>query len=413
MSGDNDSPSFVGRDDKVAALTALLRRSTSQGPKLRVASVSGPGGIGKSFLVRHIETASDIVDSEHYLKLELHGAATMRSTARLVTTDLVQSVGASVDLAEMFPQTLHLREVLARIDDIARTELRDIESEFGEWVSTLFSVGVGALGLHSHGKVLAKVLGTVDDKQVEKFAKHVERAYRSEAGVKSWLPAVAERNRVRANVLGHLARALVADLRGLVDGVRYRRVLLVIDDYESLEPMLGTFLLDELLPLLRDESFETTLVIVGRDRVRDTNASWLQHYAQNLAGNDIELVHLTKDESASLIRARLGAGVDDAVVQRIIADTEGYPYLIDSEVEDALTGGGTALSLRNFVDRTTRWMTAEQREWMQAVCFLDVVNEDSIADVLPDATPAVVLDWFEREASIRSPHTKHYARCCR
>jgi hypothetical protein len=181
----------------------------------------------------------------------------------------------------------------------------------------------------------------------------------------------------------------------LIDGQNYRRLLLLLDDYESLEPVLGTFLLDELMPRLRDAAFETTLLVVGRDRVRDSGGdrgagtSWKQHYAPNLVA-DIELKHLTKEESASLIRSRIG-DVDEAVVQRIIGDTEGYPYLLDSEIEDFLSGGGTALSLRNFMDRTTRWMTAEQREWMQAVCFLDVVNEDSIAEALPDASAASVI----------------------
>ncbi|MDB4963972.1 MAG: hypothetical protein JWP01_3971 [Myxococcales bacterium] len=269
------------------------------------------------------------------------------------------------------------------------------------------------MNLHKDTRALAEVLGEIDQKQVERFAKALEQAYRSETGILAWRSGVRERNRVRANVSGHLAQALFADLNKLVDGHRFRRLLLLLDDYESLEPVLGKFLLDELLPRLRDAAFETTLVVVGRDRVRDSGgsgsgASWKQHYASNLVG-DIELKHLAKDESANLIRSRLGPDVDDVVVQRIISDTEGYPYLLDSEIEDFVSGGGTALSLRNFVDRTTRWMTVEQREWMQALCFLDVVNEDSIAAMLPNVAAEVVLNWFERESSIRSPHTKKYA----
>jgi hypothetical protein len=356
--------------------------------------------------------SSDIIKSEHYMKLELRGAESMRSTARLITTDLLQSIGGTTDLAKKFPQTVGLRNMLTRIDEIAREKLQGADSEFSEWVTRLFNLGVGAMSLRTDTRALANLLKEIDDKQVARFAKLIEQAYRSEGGVKGLLPGAKRRNRVRANVPGHLAQALVGDLGAQVDGHRYRRLLLVLDDYESLEPVLGTFLLDELLPRLRDEEYETTLVIVGRDRVRDSGsgsgASWKQHYAANLVP-DIELKHLSKAESASLIRSRLGPDADDAVVQRIITDTEGYPYLIDSEIEDVLSGGGTALSLRNFIYRTTRWMTAEQQQWMQAVCFLDVVNEDSIAEVLPDVSASTVLDWFERESSIRSPHTKRYA----
>lgn len=414
MTSDLERNAFVGRASAVGSLTSLLRRSDSPIPKLRIVSISGPGGIGKSFLVQHVERSTDLVKTEQYLKLELRGAGAPRSTARLITTDLPQSLGSTVDTAKQFPRTLRLRNVLAKIDEIAREQLEGAESEFGEWATALFNLGVGAMSLHKDTRGLAKVLGAIDDKKVERFAKVIERAFQSEVGPRSWLPGARERNRVRANVVGHLADALFADLLGLIDGLRLRRLLLLLDDYESLEPVLGTFLLDALMPKLRDAPFETTVLVVGRDRVRDSGgthgagASWKQHYAANLAP-DIELKHLSQEESTSLIRSRLGAAVDDAVVHRIIRDTEGYPYLLDSEIEDALSGGGTALSLRNFMERTTRWMSAEQREWLSVLSFLDVVNEDAIAVVLPGASPEAVLDWFEREASIRSPHTQRYA----
>jgi len=404
---------IVGRDTDVGKLASWLRRSDSPGPKLRIISVSGPGGIGKSFLVEHVESSTDIVASEHYLKLELRGAGTLRSTARLITTDLPQSMGSTVDVAESFPRTLKLRTVLMKIDEIAREQLAGADAETSDWASTLFNLGVGAMSLHKDTALLAKVLGKVDDKHVERFAKSVEHAYRSETGALAFVRGARRRNQVRANVPGHLAQALFDDVSELIDGMTYRRLLLALDDYESLEPMLGPLLLDELLPRLKDAPFETTLLVVGRDRVRDSGgdrgagSSWKQHYATNLVAG-IELKHLTKEESASLIRARLGAQVDDAVVQGMIRDTEGYPYLLDSEIEDYLSGGNTALSLRNFMDRTTRWMTAEQREWMEAICFLEVVNEDSIAEILPEAPAEAVFKWFERESSIRSPHTQRY-----
>jgi hypothetical protein len=72
-------------------------------------------------------------------------------------------------------------------------------------------------------------------------------------------------------------------------------------------------------------------------------------------------------------------------------------------VEAELDGGRTALGLKAFYDRTTRWMTGSQQGWLVPLCFLDEINEETIAAILPDDDPNRVLEWFKGEASVRSP----------
>jgi hypothetical protein len=89
----------------------------------------------------------------------------------------------------------------------------------------------------------------------------------------------------------------------------------------------------------------------------------------------------------------------------VIKDSLGLPFLLAAEVECELRGRGSALSLQKFVDRATRWMTQEQKGWALALAFLDDVNADAVRCTLPDSEPMEVVEWFKKEASIRSPET--------
>ena len=77
-------------------------------------------------------------------------------------------------------------------------------------------------------------------------------------------------------------------------------------------------------------------------------------------------------------------------------------------MEAELDGGGSALGLKSFYERTTRWMTPEQKEWLVPLSFLAEVNEETIARMLPGVDPYRVLAWFKDEASVRSPSARHW-----
>ena len=84
--------------------------------------------------------------------------------------------------------------------------------------------------------------------------------------------------------------------------------------------------------------------------------------------------------------------------------TQGFPFLLGLLIDGlGEEGASSALFLRKFFDRTTRWMSSEEREWLIRVCYLDAVNLDSLATVFPVAEVEKVQSWFEREASIRDP----------
>ena len=53
-------------------------------------------------------------------------------------------------------------------------------------------------------------------------------------------------------------------------------------------------------------------------------------------------------------------------------------------------------------------MVPKEREWFAAVCYLDVINEDTLRVLLPEEEVPLVQDWFEREASIRDPAARSF-----
>jgi hypothetical protein len=229
--------------------------------------------------------------------------------------------------------------------------------------------------------------------------------------------AAALRNALRANPLDALAEALVTDLTTLLVGYEKKnllsptqakvqgvdRLLLVVDDYESLAPQLGEFLVSHLLPRLKQASFQSTLVVIGRDQLALTHPAWNQHH-QRLLAPPVSLSALSRSEMDELVKAHGRTSKEDA--ERAWADTLGYPLLVKlwlEEAREATAGQGPSVGmLKRFHDRTTHWLTVEQKRWLDHALFLEKVNVETFAHALGDAAEARrAMDWFEGDGSVR------------
>lgn len=88
----------------------------------------------------------------------------------------------------------------------------------------------------------------------------------------------------------------------------------------------------------------------------------------------------------------------------IVRATQGFPFLLSLAIEEfAVDNANSALFLKKFYDRTTRWMDEREKEWFNKVCYLDAVNQDSLAALFSAAEVPRVLRWFQNERSIRDP----------
>lgn len=412
---------LVGRADPARTLRAWL---VGDGlcPTVSIVSLSGPGGIGKTFLLEHLIRAANL-GVRNYLRLGLSGATEARTLGQLVCHDLVRSC-SQLDTtgADYFIETRRNLAALRAMDDRARAEL-DVatsnDATLRRTADELFRLGVGlqaAVPLLKTYVDLAQLKSEHVDAVVSLLEK--ARAYREEprllGGIFPDLRGKGRRNRLRTSLPGALADGLVADLSAILRRHRPQdrtkpmpskvagldRLLLVIDDYESLVDRIGLFLADHLVPLLAREPFESLLVVLGRERLSDTHPVWRQRHEALIVG-ELRLQPFSRDEAEAFVRARGIAS--DAAVERILDDTAGYPYLLAGEVEGELDGAWTALGLKSFFDRTTRWMTPTQRRWLTSLCFLDRVDLETIAEVLPDEDAERVLGWFKAESSVRSP----------
>jgi hypothetical protein len=181
---------------------------------------------------------------------------------------------------------------------------------------------------------------------------------------------------------------------------------LVIDDYEDNCQVLGDFLVSALVPRLADAGFQVTMVICCRDDLVSTNSSWSQH-VQKWMKEDLRLKPFDKATAVELMTA---AGVPAERHEALFDATKGFPFLLTLAIEEATTvEGQSALFAKKFFERTTRWMNEDQREWFKRICYLEHVDEDTLARVVPKAQVREVQDWFENEASIRDPDTARFA----
>ncbi len=81
------------------------------------------------------------------------------------------------------------------------------------------------------------------------------------------------------------------------------RLLLIFDDYEKLQETLSEFLAVHLLRSLRSANFESTVILLVRDRLEATHPEWDQHVRPNLLKR-IALAPLSRVEMDEMVESR-------------------------------------------------------------------------------------------------------------
>ncbi len=230
----------------------------------------------------------------------------------------------------------------------------------------------------------------------------------------SRIPGQNLQDRVKRDLFNVTADALLSDLTSIIIGdKRWRplkpikrsiegvsRLLIVLDDYEALAPVLGDFLVESLVPRLANAPFPTLLIVACRDDLEATHPGWGQH-AKRWMREQIRLAPFDEETAFSLLAE---AGIAEERWASTYEATRGLPFLLTLAIEEATAPDAeSALFAKKFFDRTTRWMTSREQGWFAAVCYLDTINEDTLRCLFPEREVPLVQDWFEREASIRDP----------
>ncbi len=228
------------------------------------------------------------------------------------------------------------------------------------------------------------------------------------------------RNAIKENACRPLADALVSDLSAILAGYQRKdlfklkprkikdidRLLLILDDYEMLQDPLGEFLVGHLLPELRVANFQSVVIVIGRDQLEATHPAWDQHLKPNLVSR-IDLAPLSRSEMDQLVESY---GIrEQKEKERAWRDTQGYPFYVQLWIEEMSSGGRTAVMLKRFHDRTTRWMNDREKTWLQNTLFLDEVNIRTLRGMLGNEEDArEAFRWFEREGSVRDTTSRAF-----
>ena len=408
--------------------TRLRNTITSHGEGIVISGISGPGGIGKSYLVDHVLSALEPAKSG-WLKLHVDAAhAQMRGDFfSLIDVDLAsRNLGSPTDPSvDYFPQT---RRVAAAHRALVARASRELQRNGAPEDVRRAAVALLKVG-HFLNKTIPKTRERLDlakyNLDPDEVGDVVDEAWDAISMLKTfrdsdWIPEVVRdrlgqslTSRVKSDLYGATADALVSDLGAVLsgesakkatDGGQLRipglyRLIIVIDDYEALEATLGDFLISSLIPRLATAPFASILIIGGRDALEDTDPGWGQHCKRYLA-KPIELLPFDEEAAEHLMAL---AGIPESRRASIFQLTQGFPFLLSLAIEEAAMDGTSALFLKRFFDRTTRWMSSDQREWFVRTCYLDEVNEDTLRLVFDEEDIGAVQDWFESEASIRDP----------
>jgi predicted NAD-dependent protein-ADP-ribosyltransferase YbiA (DUF1768 family) len=421
---------FVGRKADVAKIQKVLSGEHRAKGSLSVMSIEGPGGIGKTALFDHTVHSTHL-GPRRFLTMRISTKENPQAATPFTFIDTMISTAKADAIADKpaghyFP---HAKLALSAVDEVRTQVASEIEQRFSTDLELKAVLMKGAVEMLAHGHSLADFHAVVtkrpDFQAIEKrldrgMVDRNLRAFKSvkpESGwIKRLMPGTGNaslRNSIRENAIKAVADALLLDLSRLLSGKTKKegvdRLLLVVDDYEFLMKPLGDFLVRFLFPGLRDAEFPTTAFLIGRDKLIATH----QHWNKELAGVIVDRITLKVFELPEFVELCRMSGVTDAPQRdRIWQETGGYPYLVRLLLEELAEqraeglDGPSALMLKSFYDRTTRFMSDEQRGWLEKVLFLDHVDKRTLRAFFSDpAEIDRVQDWFESEPSIRDPNS--------
>lgn len=412
------------RASEVVRLSRLLHACDDS---LSICSISGPAGVGKTYLVAEQVLPSERPQELGYLQLSANAA---NPQPRGDFFGLIEEQLAIRNLPppaqpdkDYFPQVRKVAAIHRELVEKATAELNDRGAP--EDVKKVAAVLLQAAQTASKTapKLRNKILETVRSILKGSEDADVDKALATVAALKSLkessLPGQNRRNRVRRDLFNVTADALISDLTLAIVGDQRRRrlkyaqsgiegvsrLLIWLDDYEVLAPVLGDFLVGSLIPRLANAPFPTLLIVGCRDDLEATHPGWGQH-AKRWLREQIRLAPFDKETAFGLLTE---AGIAVECQAPMYEATHGFPFLLTLAIEEATAPDAeSALFAKKFFDRTTRWMSSKEREWFTAVCYLDTINEDTLRVMFREEDVPLVQDWFEREASIRDPASRFF-----
>ena len=428
-----DSEKIIGRIEVYEKIKSRFEKSN---PKVTITSIGGSGGIGKTYLLNKL-LEDTFLDDSPYLVL-FPETKKIDSFEKYITEGMLNSANGVLPVTEgYFNETSKLIKVWKELENKRKKELLKYSQKNAELkeiddaiIDDIFNV----IGIFSNAfleyKELKKYLGEkgLTPKQCEEMANLLKNLKKK--GIhnpfEGRVPDFSRKRTIRYNVINDFNEAacnamlndisyILGNEQGIKEKIKFKatrgseakkmnNLVVIIDDYELYQEQLNAYFLDYFIPGVRKKPFNTQIILVGRDLILDTSAEWDKYV------KDIEQFEITTFDRESCMEYLNSLDIyDEEIIERLISDTEGYPYMLYLEAISYKSGGDiSAHKKKLFYDRITKWMNGNEKVWFEALCFLDVINIDTVKKMLPNDDGEKVFYWFANQASIRDSKSIHY-----
>lgn len=429
MSKEND---LAGRSDSKKQIKEYFSNFKH---KVDILSISGAGGIGKSFLFDNVYNEYKNNEKNiNFLELKISGNLQKRESIDvLLSRNLIESSKGQIDFTKgYFYNTKLVSKKISDFNESLKNEIKKQLEEKNKDTSILDDFlfqGIRILANSGAKKLdvdLDDEAKEIITKASKKFLEDKDRVFR---GIMPDFFGTTKENEIRKDPLRVISNALIEDITIILygwNGIKTSyfdkisiflkpspekingldNLILIIDDYESMQDHYNSFLLDSFIDNLLNSKFNTKIVILGRDKLSNTNTSWDQKFKKYIT-KEIHLDRFTEAESKEYLNQRNITNEND--IDRIINETKNIPYLLSLECDFRNDKGFSALNLSLFFDRTTKWMNSKQKDWIIPLSFLNKINIPNIKKLLPNEDSKEVFNWFEKESSIRDPNSKEWS----
>lgn len=414
------------RPDEFTTVAGWFDKPARPG-QVDIFGISGYGGVGKSYLLNQVFSSVDPL-SRGYLRITVDGsdASILGDFMGLYNHRFApKAVPLGKPNFDYFP---HARTLVRERAKIAKSvegaiEKADIPEAAKKAARLIFLAGTTVNKYSEKSKEAVDFEALQEAGAVEGIDTAIDLlgtlgvmvgSSRLPGPVKNVL-GITYRERLKTDLHGLAADEWIADLCASLNRPQRRdrhrlfdspiegldRMLLVIDDFEILGKTIADFVAAALVPALENANFHSTVIILGRDALPDAHVSF-QHHLSHLVRDKIRLEKFPDGIAEQMFRE---AGHPDSEIPTLMAESQGYPFLVSLLCE---AKGGSVSFYQQFYERTTRWMTPVQKQWVIPLCYLERVTEPAIEEMLPDAPASAVMEWFKHEASLRDPNAEWY-----
>ena len=429
--------SFVGRDVFFNQLRSWLTEPHRS--QLKVISVEGAGGIGKTTLINEV-LASTNLKNNGYLIIELRGEDFREQKG---SEDPVTILAAIAQRCKdqlprsndpFFGLTMNLKAANNDLEGELQEKLDEKGDELTEATKAALRIAIRA------GKFLGKnplqgteesggfALNKKEEEECDKIINDFRKVH--ELGGSLWDTYVRplfnshakNKDRLIRDVWSTLAEDFYVDLVAILAGWKKEpqnaakllppkvqgkdNLLFFIDDYESMQSHFGKdFVLEKMVSALQGAPFKSALLISGRDDLTATDPGWKRRVSQELRDHTLRLTPLSVENVKTLLEINNVKGDLESLADGLYHETDGYPLLVEMAIEEGFGNQIPAISLKKFYDRQTHWMTETQKRWLEGLCFLDEINILTVRKVLDNGDAMAIQNWFEQEGSIRDTTT--------